>query len=264
LDSLATFVKNLLIPGTLTFLLFGLTVGVLLLFGPRRTRSAARPWLAALALSYWLGSLPAVADLLATRFHARDSRPASMADVSGARAIVVLGAGIRNSYMVGGHLTAIPDPQTIFNAVEAARIYQLFPDGLTIVASGGRQSDDQQVESKILKDWLMTAGVPAQRILLESGSRTTREQAQLVAPILKTNHWERFVLVTPAVQGPRAAAVFRHEAVDPISAAAPYSTDVELNASRGWIPNGGALRATERATYDYLAWVYYWLRGWLR
>jgi uncharacterized SAM-binding protein YcdF (DUF218 family) len=264
LDSLAALVKNLLIPGTLTFLLFGLTVGVLLLFGPRRFRPAARWWLAVLALSYWLGSLPAIADVLATRFHARDSRPVSMADVSDARAIVVLGAGIRTSYMVGGHLAAVPDPQTIFNAIEAARIYQLFPDGLTIVASGGRQSDDQQAEAEILKDWLMAAGVPAERITLESGSRTTREQAQRVAPILKTNHWERFVLVTPPVQGPRASAVFRHEGVDPISVAAPYSSDVELKKSFGWIPNGGALRATERATYDYFAWVYYWLRGWLR
>jgi uncharacterized SAM-binding protein YcdF (DUF218 family) len=264
LDALAAVVKTLLIPGTLTFLLFGVSVGVLLMFGPRQSRPYARLWLAVLALSYWLGSLPAVADVLATRFHARDSRPVAVADLAGARAIVVLGAGIRTSYMVGGRLMAIPDPQTIFNAAEAARIYGLFPDGLAVVASGGRQSDEQQVESEILKDWLTAAGVPAERITLESGSRTTREQAQLVAPILKSNHWERFVLVTPAVQGPRAAAVFRHEGVDPISAAAPYSSDVEQNNSRAWIPNGGALRATERATYDYLAWVYYWLRGWLR
>jgi uncharacterized SAM-binding protein YcdF (DUF218 family) len=98
----------------------------------------------------------------------------------------------------------------------------------------------------------------------ESGSRNTREQAQLVAPLLKTNHWEHFVLVTPAVQGPRARAVFRREGVEPISAAAPFMSELDRQSTPGWLPNTGALRASDRAIYDYLAWIYYWMRGWLR
>jgi len=224
------------------------------------------PLLALLAFSYWLGSVPVVADALATRFHARDAGEVTVGELSGAKAIVVLGAGIRTSYVAGGHVVPIPDPQTVYNAVEAARIYRLLPDGLPVVASGGRQLEraDEEVESAILKDWLVKAGVPAARIVLESGSRNTHEQAQLVAPLLKTNHWERFVLVTPAVQGPRAAAVFRREGVDPIPASAPFLSEGDRRHAPGWIPNGSALRATERATYDYLAWAYYWMRGWLR
>jgi uncharacterized SAM-binding protein YcdF (DUF218 family) len=265
LESLAELTKSLLIPGTMTFLMFGLTVGVVLGCGPRRSRRFAMPLLALLALSYWLASVPIVAEALATRFHAKDASQVTLADVSGAQAIVVLGAGIRNTYAAAGHVLTIPDQQTIANAVEAARIHNLFPDGLPIIASGGRQRDitTQDTESAILREWLLYAGVPADHILLESGSRTTREQAQLVAPLLQSNHWESFVLVVPAVQIPRALAVFRRAGVRPIPAAAPFRLNTDTTRPLRLVPTGGALRWSERATYDYLAWGYYWLRGWL-
>ena len=265
LESLAELTKALLIPGTITFLLFGLTLGVLLAYGPRRLRPLGLPLLAVLALSYWLAAVPAVAHLLATRFYARDSRQVTLAEVARARAIVVLGAGIRNSFVAAGHAVTEPDRQSIFNAVEAARIYHLFPDGLPIVTSGGRVTGmtDQNSESSILAEWLVRAGVPADRITQESGSTTTREQAVLVAPMLKARHWETFALVAPAVQLPRAEAVFRTQGVVPIGAAAPFTFEAERERLPGWIPAGGALRISERATYDYLAWGYYWLRGWL-
>jgi uncharacterized SAM-binding protein YcdF (DUF218 family) len=265
MEWLAEVIKALLIPGTLTFLLFGLTVGVLLAYGPHRSRRFALPLIALLTAGYWLGSIPILADVLSTRFHAHDARQVTLNDIADAKAIVVLGAGIRTSYVAGGHVVAIPDPQTVYNAIEAARIYRLFPDGLPVVASGGRQreANGEDTESAILKDWLVRAGVPPDRIVLESGSRTTREQAQMVAPLLKMDHWERFVLVTPAVQGPRARAVFRREGVEPILAAAPFSSELDRQHGPGWVPNTGALRATERATYDYFAWFYYWAHGWL-
>jgi len=49
-----------------------------------------------------------------------------------------------------------------------------------------------------------------------------------------------------------------------VSAAAPFSADSERKVRPGWIPNGGGLRVSERAIYDYMAWAYYTLRGWNR
>src|SRR5438477_10187838 len=97
LDSLAEFTKSLLIPGTLTFLLFGLTLGVMLAYGPRRTRRAAMPLLALLAGFYWLGSIPIVADALATRFHVRVAGQLTLMGESVAPAIAVLGSCARSS-----------------------------------------------------------------------------------------------------------------------------------------------------------------------
>lgn len=221
--------------------------------------------LTALALGYWLASVPAVADVLATRLHARDSQPITLDEISGAQAIVVLGAGIRTTFSTGQVVVAVPDAQTVYNAVEGARIYHLIPGGLPIIASGGRQDGAAKTatESGILEEWLVRSGVPAERIVLESGSRTTREQASLVMPLMKANGWNRFVLVTPAVQSPRAVSVFRIQGGDPIPAAAPFWPSEERGRKPGLIPNAGALRASERATYDYLAWAYYWVRGWL-
>lgn len=228
-------------------------------------RQAGRAWLTLLALAYWAASVPRVADAWATRFHAAGTGQATLDDLAGARAIVVLGAGIRTTFTVGSFVLAIPDAQTIYNAIEGARIYHLIPGGLPVVASGGKQDGvpDEATESGILKEWLMRAGVPEDRIISESRSRTTREQAELVMPMLQAQGWTRFVLVTPAVQGPRAAAVFRRRGGDPIPAAAPFWPQEDRVGPPGWIPTGGALRASERATYDYLAWGYYWVRGWM-
>jgi uncharacterized SAM-binding protein YcdF (DUF218 family) len=265
IDSLAELIKSFLIPGTFTFLLFSVTIGLVLAWGPRRTRRFGLPLVAAIVLFHWIISVPVVGELLATRLHSRDAQPITADRLAGVKAIVVLGAGVRNSYTVAGHTVTIPDPQTIYNAAEAARIHDLVSGGLPIVASGGIQDgvdETRQAESEILREWLLRAGVPADHIILESGSRTTREQAALVAPLLKSHQWETFVLVLPAVQGPRAAAVFRKQGVSPVVAAAPFSADSERKVKPGWIPNGGGLRVSERAIYDYMAWGYYTLRGW--
>lgn len=266
MDAFAEFVKSLLIPGTLTFLLFSATIGVALSWAPGRARRLGLLWLTVLVASYWVASMPKVADAWATRFYASDSRPLTLGETTGAHAIVVLGAGIRTTFTVGTYSVAIPDPQTVYNALEAARLYHLVPGGLPVLASGGRQEGarEEATESGILKEWLTRSGVPADRIELESGSRTTRQQAQLVGPLLKARGWYRVLLVTPAVQGPRARQVFRLQGIDAVAAPAPFWPPEVREQSLGWIPTGGALRASERATYDYLAWGYYWLRGWLR
>lgn len=264
-DSFVELIKSFLIPGTLTFLLFAMTAGLLLAVGPRRTRFLALPALTALAAAYWLAAVPAIANLLGTRFHGHDSAPATAATLGGARAIVVLGAGIRTTYTFHGHTLVVPDPQTIYNAMEGARLYHMVEGGLPVLASGGRRDGApvEATESGILREWLVRGGVPEDRIVLESGSRTTHEQAALVSPLLKQRGWERFALITPAVQGPRAVRVFQREGVDPIAAPAPFWAEEDRSRAPGWVPTGGALRVSERATYDYLAWAYYWWRGWL-
>jgi uncharacterized SAM-binding protein YcdF (DUF218 family) len=62
---------------------------------------------------------------------------------------------------------------------------------------------------------------------------------------------------------PRAAATFRAQGVDPIPAVARFRSDALVPAVR-WRPSDAALGVSRRAFYDYLAWLYYWQRGWLR
>jgi uncharacterized SAM-binding protein YcdF (DUF218 family) len=266
-EAVANFVKTFLIPGSLSFLLLGLTAGVLLAYGPRRSRRFAAPALALLAGGYWIGSLPIVSDALATRFHARSAQPATAADLLDVQVIVVLGAGA-NGYVGGGRMVTLPDRQTVFNALEAGRLFRLLSSSVPVIASGGIVDPDahQEPESIVLRDLLMRAGVPDDRILLESTSRTTHEQAINIAPMLRAHQWVRVALVAPPVQMVRALAVFGAEGIHPIPAVAPYRSDDSATSGpvSRWLPNGEALDVSSRATYDYLAWVYYWARGWLR
>jgi uncharacterized SAM-binding protein YcdF (DUF218 family) len=265
LQSLAGVIKLFLVPGSFAFLLLGLTVGVLLAYSPRPTRRLAVPLITALAATYWLESLPVVSEALATRFHAADAAPRSVDDLSGAHAIVVLGAGAR-SYGPPELKVAMPFDQTIYNALEGARISRLMSDRLPVIASGGLAPPDapQHSEAVIVRDLLIRGGVPPERILVESASQTTHEQALNVSPILKRHGWDPFVLIAPAVQMPRATAGFVAQGVHPIAAVAPFQSKQEEDATARWMPNGGALSLSERAVYDYMAWAYYWMRGWLR
>jgi len=268
LQSLAAFIKTFLIPGSFSFLVLGLTLGILLLHGPGRSRRFAVLLLTGLGVLYWLESLPVVASALATRFHAADAHQRSADDISGARAIVVLGAGARTFGPATLRVTE-PFDQTIFNAFEGARLSHLVSGRLPVIASGGvvdpeegGQDTGKDTEAALLRDLLIRGGVPAERILLESASRTTHEQVLNIAPMIKRQGWDPFVVVAPAVQMPRAVAGFVSQGVHPIAAAAPFQDD---SAPSGrWMPNGGALGVSERAAYDYLAWAYYWMRGWLR
>jgi uncharacterized SAM-binding protein YcdF (DUF218 family) len=265
LQSLADAIKMFLVPGSFAFLLVGLTGGVLLAYSPRPTRRLAVPLITALAATYWLESLPVVSEALATRFHAADAGPRSVGDLSGAQAIVVLGAGAR-SYGPPELKVVMPFEQTIYNALEGARISRLMSDRLPVIASGGLAPPDapQHTEGAIVRELLVRGGVPTERILVESASRTTHEQALNVAPILKRHGWDPFVLIAPAVQMPRAIAGFVTQGVHPIAAVAPFQSKQEDVETGRWMPNGGSLSLSERAVYDYLAWAYYWMRGWLR
>lgn len=262
-DSLATLIKLYAIPGSPSFLLLGLTAGVLILLGPKRWRPLAVAELALLVVLYWGLSVPAVAELLATRFHADPVQHDFAAHRGHRDAIVVLGAGVV-SYALHGQAATIPDRQTVFNAFEGARLFRALPGPLPVVASGGVVSTrfQREPEAAVIRDLLIRAGVPSDRVMLETSSRTTYEQAVHVAPIVKQQHWEHVFLVAPSVQMPRAVASFAQQGVVPLPVEAPFSGDAaEGERPSRWVPNGDALAASQRAVYDYFARLYYLMRG---
>jgi uncharacterized SAM-binding protein YcdF (DUF218 family) len=263
-DTLATAIKLFLIPGSLSFLLAGVTVGVLLAAGVRRFRRVALAGLGAIVLLYWILSIPVIAESLATRFH-ETTTPRSPTDVRGCDAIVVLGAGI-SSLTSNGQTLNIPDPQTAFNAFEGARIYHLLETPVAVVASGGvaDRYRQRQPESLVIRGLLVMAGVPDDSIVLDSASKTTHEQAVNIAAMARQRGWRRIALVTPPVQMARAVGAFAREGLSSIARAeAPYQSDAEGQRRSRWLPSTEALWISERALYDYLGWMYYWTRGWL-
>ena len=110
---------------------------------------------------------------------------------------------------------------------------------------------------------MVEAGVPADRILEESASKTTRDQAVILGPLLSAHHVTRFVLVTSPTHMRRALAAFRAEGLDPVPSISPLASD---NVDPPWwfLPNNFSLYTSDQAVYDYAANLYYWLRGWTR
>lgn len=90
---------------------------------------------------------------------------------------------------------------------EIARRYPATP----IVFSGGTGLILRQgrSEAEFAATLLETFGIARSRVQLEDKSRTTAENAQLTAALVKPNSSQRWLLVTSAYHMPRAVGVFR-------------------------------------------------------
>lgn len=260
MESAAAIAKGFLIPGSLYFLLAAVTTGLLLL-RLTWTRRIGRWVLALTVLMYWLLSVPAVCDWLGLTL------PGVMASHAvpavAPRAIVVLSAGVsRSGDTTSADAVVVPTEQTTLNAIEGARLYvQMGP--LPVIASGGCVDCTVGTpESATLRELLIARGVPADRIVEESRSLTTREQALNVAPILRAHEWNPVLLVTAPVHLLRASGVFNNVGVDVIPApAAPHSSGTTFR--QRWRPSPSALESSQQSLYNYIGYFYYWSRGWL-
>ncbi len=251
-------------PGSISFLLVGL-VAALLLMRQRRTHRWGMALAVALVAGYWLLATTGVASLMAFGLSEGFRPLTAPSQAGGASAIVVLGGG--NERVAGrqGELDVL-SPSSASRVLEAARVYHLLGNHPWVVTSGGPTAldDGAPPESATMRDVLVRLGVPPDRILLESVSRNTHDEAVAVPPILRAHGIRQFVLVTSPTHMLRALASFRAQGVDPVPAIA---TPAALRTSRpvDWVlPTGRGLELGQMALHEYLGLVYYGLRGWLR
>jgi uncharacterized SAM-binding protein YcdF (DUF218 family) len=238
------------------------TIGVLWLW--RRPGSRGPRWyFTALAASYWFVMTPLGAGLLVHGVSGGVTRVATREEARQADAVVVLAGGAstaRVSQEVGGTLTM----GSVLRGLEGARVFKL-TGARTLIVSGGTPRPDRQVrpESELLRELVVKAGVPASCVVEESESKTTRDQARLIGPILRDRHSRRFVLVTSPVHMRRALAVFRAAGLDPVASMSPYRSE---QLPEPWLlqPNDESFALSDAAVYEYAALVYYWLHGWMK
>ena len=169
---LTEFVKNFVVPGSAWFLMFAGSICAALLFGTSRMRSVGRALLAVLLILYWVMSMPVVAlGLQRVQFGQRaqndDGGPLPLP-------VVVLGNGLGGYNAFGGSFE-VPLGQTAMNTLFALNRFRRFPSSI-VIASGGSQPDavGGSSEAAVIADALRRNGVPADRILLETTSTTTR------------------------------------------------------------------------------------------
>jgi len=108
---------------------------------------------------------------------------------------------------------------------------------------------------------LVWLGVPASRIVQETVSTTTRDEAVVIRPMLTRLGAEQVILITSDVHMRRALGAFRAAGIDALPAIAreierdvPWTTWLLPTDDGLWI---GSLNA-----HEVIGVTYYWLRGW--
>jgi uncharacterized SAM-binding protein YcdF (DUF218 family) len=254
----AALVRFLLSSGGIAGTLF-----VLILWTRLRPHAkAARVCLMTAAVAYVLLSvypLPhAAAQWLARPFHSLQK-----ADVPpGETAVVLLGSGNNTAENWSGDRYSVLDSIGTERALEAFRVYRLL-DARWIISSGGQPDpeDHDQPAGVVMQTVLTQMGVPAERILIEQQSRTTRDEAVIVAGMLQTLHVEHVVLVTSGLHMRRALAVFRGAGIFAIPAIA-RETPHTASWLRNVLPTDDGLDESQYVLHEILGLAYYALRGW--
>ncbi len=113
-------------------------------------------------------------------------------------------------------------------------------------------------EAEAARRLLLALGIAEPRIILESQSRTTSENAQFTKAILNPKRGDRWLLVTSAWQMPRSMGCFRNAGFDVVAwpvdyrASGPFAPD--LNFLEG-------LRRTDYIVREYVCLLACYLGG---
>lgn len=240
LSKLAT---ALISPLGLSLLLTAL--GLLLIVFQRRRLGLALLGFGWLWLLLW--SLPVTSVALRMALEAEyPIRP--VASLPAAPAIVVLGGAMK----APDERQPLPGLGDSSDRVwHAARLYHAGKAPLLLLSGGSDPARNTMSEARAMKWFLRDLGVPAEVMLLEEESRTTRENATFSSAILKERGIDRVLLVTSALHMRRAVAHFAAAGIEVIPAATDYETALPADW-QGWLPDASALAQSGRAMKEWV------------
>ncbi|MDP1761566.1 MAG: ElyC/SanA/YdcF family protein, partial [Deltaproteobacteria bacterium] len=169
--------------------------------------------------------------------------------------IVVLGGGhVSDPRLPSNSQISAP---TLGRVVEGVRLHKAVP-GSKLLLSGGAVFDPVP-EAEVMSQIAVLLGVKPQDIMLESDSRDTGDQADIIA---KKIGREKFILVTSAAHMPRSMALFRRRGLEPIPAPADFrAPNTQSSGPAAFFPDVGSLGQTQIAVHEYLGLAWAWLRG---
>jgi uncharacterized SAM-binding protein YcdF (DUF218 family) len=155
-----------------------------------------------------------------------------------------------------------PYPQAGFGTAErteyAAWIYREVKPAPVVACGGGPR---RIPFAETMRGQLRRAGVPEDRIWLDTKSQNTRQNAVNAAEILRGHGLRRAVLVVDARSMPRAAACLRKQGIDVVAAPSRFRSfdpiQVEL------LPDWRAIKGNDDTLHELVGLAWYRLRGWI-
>lgn len=187
----------------------GLAVAALagLAFYLRRRAPRGAAGCAAVGALIWAGTTGVIADALLRPLETAYRAPAG---VSG-DVIVLLCGGFRG----GGEPYSASERLASGTLERAAAAFKLHREtGLPILVSGGAPFSEEP-EAEAAAAWLRELGVPQDRLLAETRSRDTYENAVYTLKLCSEKGFKKPVLLTSAYHMPRAMLLFRKAGADP-------------------------------------------------
>ncbi len=177
-------------------------------------------------------------------------------------AIVVLGGGLvppdecRAEAMVSG--------SSYYRCVHAASLYQNYRCPL-ILCGGTTEDEDTDVsEAEVMADALVFLGVDRQDMILEATSLSTRENALRATDVIRRRDFEHVMVVTHARHMRRADACFRKCGLAVIpSPCGAESAQLWGPVDETWIPSSDGMGASNWVVKEWVALLYYRVRGWI-
>jgi uncharacterized SAM-binding protein YcdF (DUF218 family) len=146
--------------------------------------------------------------------------------------------------------------------LHALRLYRAGKAPL-IAISGGNPLGEGVSEAQQNAELLVELGAPHYHLILETASRTTRENAVNIAAIFKEHGWRSGLLVTSGAHMPRALAAFQKVGLNVTPAATELRSWTPITISpSNLIPSVEALAWTTSAIKEMLGLCFYRVRGW--
>lgn len=177
--------------------------------------------------------------------------------------IVLLSGGVDSRVQTVGNFERM-SPATFVRATEASRIIAKEPDAKLIVSGGATYSIP---EAQVIAHYLTSLGIPEDRLILESTSRNTYENAVNVSAILAEEDVEGPIrLVSSAMHMHRAYKSFELALNDTGITICPISVDFKGLAKLqlyGWVPQMSSLIKFDHMLHELVALLMYRLKGWI-
>ncbi len=187
-----------------------------------------------------------------------DFRPKALSVVQKADAIVVLGGATRGDT----HWSSLGDlNQAADRLVYAVQLYRAGRAPMILV-SGGAQPG-ARAEAQLMEEILEVMGVSPRKVLRESESRDTYQNALYSALLLEGKGAKKILLVTSAFHMRRAVPLFQQQGLEVIPAPTDYQRLVADPAVPPWLPSVDDLARTTSALKEYVGYEVYRFRGWL-
>lgn len=247
----ASIVWGVLQPSNLIAVLAGLAL-VLVVLGMKRVAKFAGGLSAALLILF--GLLPTGQILIAPledRFPQPD--PDQLGAVSG---IIVLGGAESPALTIARDTVTVKD--TGGRLTTGLALARRFPEAMILSTAGYR--DKGLTQAEVAGRFFMEAGINPHRLILETESHNTFENAVLSRKLVDPQPTETWLLVTSAFHMPRSMAVFNAAGW----AVIPFPTDYRSlpNGELSWrFDVASRLREADLALHEWIGLVAYRLMG---